>query len=59
MFFVKILLAIAALAVFITWLCHKGGERLRTEDLEYVKSDGKPRPISGQWDDENDPPEAA
>ncbi len=58
-FAIKILLAIAVLAVFITWICHRGGERLRSACPGYRKDDGRPRPSVAQWDDEDEPPEAA
>ncbi|MFA6253572.1 MAG: hypothetical protein WCV69_04660 [Patescibacteria group bacterium] len=51
--------ALIVLLVLCVWFFHKGGKHLSAEDLEYVRSDGTPRPVSGAWDKEDDPPEAA
>ncbi len=53
------ILALIVLLVLLVWFFRKGGQHLSAEDLEYVRSDGTPRPVSGAWDEESDPPEAA
>jgi hypothetical protein len=51
--------ALIVLLVAFVWLFRKGGQHLSAEDLEHVRNDGAPRPVSGAWDEESDPPEAA